>query len=130
MLPIFAVAQPKKANQIFVHNEKSASDNYTDAITYLIDNAIDIKSHDKDLGLIRTEPFSKSNIALTLYCADSTIRVTGVFKTGMELNWGSVTTTDDPEPIVNRGMKGSPYKKAFEEMDKFAKELGTNITYK
>lgn len=130
MLPIFAVAQPKKAKQIFVHTEKSASDNYTDVITYLIDNVIDIKSHDKDLGLIRTESFSRSNIALTLYCTDSTIRVTGTFKTGMELNLGGVIATDDPMPIENRGMKGSAYRKAFDEMNRFAGKFGDRITYK
>lgn len=130
---LFGQDIPKKATQIFIHNDKTQGENFILISKFLLDEAIEIKSRDKELGVISSDVFKRGKghpVALTFFCQDSIVRITGKFKMGMELNFGSVTATDDFEQIINKGMKGSIYEKSFRSMNDIALLLGNQLTYK
>jgi len=131
-LVIYAQA-PKGTNKIIVINSKSASDNFLAVKQQLAENSIAIASQDKDIFQIVTGNIpakSGANYQYIIFCKEKSIAITGKFTTGIEMNWGfGITAKDDEMKIVNKGMSGSIFKKAFTAMEDFAKSLGGEITY-
>src|SRR5690606_2693935 len=123
----------KGVKQIFIENNKTADENFTFISKYLVKEGIEIQHRDKELGTINTGTFTmpKSHpIALMFFCENGSIRITGKFNSEIDLNFGAVTLKDDWEPIVNKGMKGSVYNKAFGVMNRFALKLSPELNYK
>lgn len=136
VLPFVGLSQeiPKKADIIVISNDKSASENFILVKQTLSDNGIEISSQDRDVFQIKGGPIAASKNAVTSFylfkCKDNSIVMTGKFKSGIELNLGGTTATDELDVISNRGMSGSMYKRSFNSMNDFAKKLGNNVAYK
>jgi len=126
---------PKRASQIFIHNNKTQGENFIYVSKHLVSENIEIEKRDQSLGTITTAVYSPSKtnpIMLMFFCQDSVIRITGNFKLGMDINIGGVVAKDNLSKIENRGMKGSPFKKTFEAINNVAKSLSSEseLTYK
>jgi len=130
LLPIGLFAQDKGSSKIFIKNELSAKDNYTLIVKSLMDNDYFIETKDLETLYIKTQP-KPVNKNMGLYylnirSLDKQIQISGLFKTGIEINFGGVNSTDNYGPII---LKGGFYKVAFENMNNFALKIEGDKTY-
>ncbi|SDJ95185.1 hypothetical protein SAMN04487898_105135 [Pedobacter sp. ok626] len=130
---LFAQQQaPKGSDKIIIKNDKSASDNFISVKLILAEKGIEIASQDKDIYQLKTgvAPVTKygAGAYYVVFCKDNSIRLTGMFNTGFQLNM-LVKDTDPLIQIVNRGMKGSLFNEAWKAMNELAATLGGDISY-
>lgn len=125
---------PKKTWKIIVKNNLSASDNFRLAGQKLIEDDFTIEKKDADFYQLKSSARQIKGINgqyfLKIIASDNQIIVTGEVKVNVEINFGYATSTDDLwDRIENKGMKGSPIRKSFEQMNDFALKLGGEISY-
>lgn len=131
----FSQGVPQKGiSQLLIKNRLSASENYNLIIKTLSANNYFIESKDIELHYLKTQSknIEKSPIVyfLNIISKDNEIVISGMFKSGIELNVGNLTSTDDYETITFRGARGSIYMKSFEKMQEFAEKFNFEISYK
>jgi hypothetical protein len=64
---------------------------------------------------------------MNIRAIDKEIRISGMWKSGIELSLNGVNSTDSYEPIIKRG---GAYIPIFDNMDNFASKLNSNKKYK
>lgn len=118
---------PKRANEILVLNELSKEANFGLVTSALLAEGFEIEDANGQFFTVKSglKSISRSSGKYYLYfiCRDRSITVTGNFQSGIEVTLYGVTSTDQFEPIQNRGMQGSVYREAFVKMDEFAHSL-------
>lgn len=128
---LFGQSTPfKGAQKVVINNTLTAKDNFDLAVKTLLDNDYFIESKNAELYTIKTQPRQVNKHTglyfLNIRSRDNGIEVSGMFKSGIELNISGVNSTDNYEPIVSRG---GLYKVAFNNMNEFSMKLGP-VTYK
>jgi len=110
---------PKKVNTIIITSQKS----FKQVASLLLSEGYSISNSDQSIGLLKTDNESVQGwqYFLSINVMDSVITITG------KINMPSVST--QWSDIENKGMKGSPLKKSFVLMDKFALTLGGDVIY-
>ncbi|WP_395805232.1 hypothetical protein [Daejeonella sp.] len=131
---IFAQEIPKGATKIIINNELSAKDNFDLVVKTLLDNDYFIDAKDAELFTVKTQP-KKVNKWTGLYflnirTMDKEIQVSGMFKTGIDMTLSGFRSTEEYDTVTYKGMKGSLFILAFENMDNFASKLNSNKIYK
>ena len=133
IFPIVLFAQdiPKGASKIIINNELSAKDNFDLVIKTLLDNDYFIAIKDSEMFTIKTEPKKPSKghgfYYMNIRAIDKEIRISGMWKSGIELSLNGVNSTDSYEPIIKRG---GAYIPIFDNMDNFASKLNSTKIYK
>lgn len=130
LLSFQVVAQtiPKKSSTIIINNDKTALENYQLIGQTLLANDFQIEDSNKDFFTVKTQPqFHKKKLRGVQYFynfvgLDNQIKLTGKF------NISSID--DDWTEAIYKGMKGSPIKYTFEQMDKTAALFKGKKTYK
>ena len=125
-LPFISISQNlKKANLIVVATNGSVETIYKKTVMVLIQNGYKIEYSAKDLRSILTSPkvLSEDEITINL---DFFI----VSNKEIQIRGNTFIPNVGVSKIENVGMKGSPAKISWEEMNKIAKILGKDITYK
>lgn len=139
LVSIVAVCQEKRTDDVYFTPKKltaksfciftnlSVADNYQMCIKKLTELNIFAQTN-SETHTIKTDLLStkKRNYSyyLTIFCMDSLISVSGMFKTGLSIEIYNVKSEDSFIPIENKGMKGSAYQIVFNEMKQFADEFG------
>jgi hypothetical protein len=120
------VGQPKNATTIIIQGVDLKT-----VTTAMLDMGYFIDKYEPELGTaITLEKEFKNGIwylKLKVRVKDSTAFISGDLKV-MISPFGDAGKTFDP--VVNRGMKGSPYKTSFGQMMKLAASLNKPTTYK
>lgn len=121
----FAQTEPAKGvNVIMVISSLSDSALYKMAGKTLIESGFTISKADKDFMQIQTDVKKIQSVnsysRLVVSIANGKVRVSGFFGVSIDLLGNS---SKDVTPIISRGMKGSPFKVAFEQMNDYAKSL-------
>jgi len=133
IFPIVLFAQdiPKGATKIIINNELSAKDNFDLVIKNLLDNDYFIATKDSETFTIKIEPKKPVKghglYYMNIRAIDKEIRISGMWKSGIELSLNGVNSTDSYEPIIKRG---GAYIPIFDNMDNFASKLNSNKKYK
>lgn len=116
----------KKANAILIKTSLPAEEAFRMVGQTIIEAGYGIKNSDKDFFSINSEPkpFRYGQLELTMSVTgndNAVIRITGKYQMGV---------IDDLYTTVDfRGMKGSPAKEAWEEMQKVAKTVKGELSY-
>lgn len=120
---------PKKSTKAIIQFE-----NKTDALTSLLeifsDKGFQIKTIDKELGILTTEAKgnnrfqSKYNVLVN---SEGIAKLTGLMTIGSITIYG--VEDDSWSSIENKGMKGSPIRKSWMQLEEIAKETGREVSY-
>lgn len=123
---------PKKANLIVVNDSLTKQQYFDKCLGVLFENGYGIVSSDKDTGNITTtEKESKyGTLKLMILIKDYQVLLRGSFNNNVSISMYGVTSESSFIDISNYGTKNSPLKRAFEDMDNIAKQIGTNIEYR
>lgn len=131
LIPFAAFSQEskepfKKANAILIKTSLPAEEAFRMVGQTIIEAGYGIKNSDKDFFSINSEPkpFRYGQLELTMSVTgndNAVVRITGKYQTGI-IN-DLYTTVDF------RGMKGSPAKEAWEEMQKVAEKIEGEKVY-
>jgi hypothetical protein len=126
---------PKKANKIQLINQESKEENFNIVMNTLIEQGYEITKNEREFGLVTTGPrhIKGLNAEYYLYIVvrDSSILIKGNVQVNVALNVGfGLSQTPSGSAIENRGMKGSPMRDSFIQMDAFAKSVPSdNVLY-
>jgi hypothetical protein len=126
---------PKMADLIEITSAMPEADLYRIAGQTLVQQGYTINKSDKDFYQIQTEPkdIKGSNANPRLQIGVGKGKITIMRWLGHHFNAYSQLQSNQTR-IANRGMKGSPIKLTFEEMDKYARSVSQavdgSITYK
>ena len=125
---LFAQTIPKKSSIIIIKNDKTALENYQLIGQTLLANDFQIEDSNKDFFTIKTQPqFHKKKLRGVQYFynfvgLDKQIKLTGKFNiSSLDNDWSEA---------LFKGMKGSPFKYTFEQMDELAKLFDGEVLYK
>jgi len=130
LLSFQVVAQtiPKKSSTIIINNDKTALENYQLIGQTLLANDFQIEDSNKDFFTVKTQPqFHKKKLRGVQYFynfvgLDNQIKLTGKFNiSNLDNDWSEA---------IYKGMKGSPVKYSFEQMNELAKLFKGDILYK
>jgi hypothetical protein len=129
LLPMVVFSQQKKDTKI-IATVSDTSKLFDKVINLLYTEDYIVKVEDKERGMIVTEARNLKADATTkvfykLRLSDSTITISGQAKIDMEFTFGSVKTEMSYIDVYFGGSKGSGLRKAWNEMDRLAKELGS-----
>lgn len=123
--PVFAQSGPVKgANQIQVQLPDSGVVAWKRVAQVLSSRGYGIKASDKDLLTISTDARRikrAGDVTLSAAVQGTRVILSGGFSNGV----GATS-----ERIAYRGMKGSPFMAAWEELEAVSRELGGTSTYK
>lgn len=121
---------PKKTWKILIKNSKNKESNFQLIGQTIIDNDFSIEKKDFDYLTFETTPKTTdkntSSYYLKFIAKDNLIVLTGMAKSLIEMNIGSVTLNNEYTKIKNIGMNGSITKDQFNSMLKFAKLFSSN----
>lgn len=121
---------PKKTWKILIKNSNNKEVNFQLIGQTIIDNDFSIGKKDVDYFTLETTPKTTddntSSYYLKLIAKDNLIILTGMAKSLIEINIGSVTLNNEYTKIKNIGMNGSIAKDQFSSMLKFAKLFSNN----
>lgn len=134
-LSIATYAQPpKNSTKIVIKNVLTAKENYDLVSKTLLANDFFIESKDMDLFYLKTQskPVNKWTgvYFLNIIASDNQIQISGMMKSGQEINISGVVVKSEFEPIAFKGMNMSLYKEAFKVMDAFASKFEGTKEYK
>lgn len=136
LFPLAVIAQNvpvKGTKRIIITTQDSASMNYKRTLLQLLESGLSIDAKDSDLFTIRTQVSAlrktSGSYFLNIYCRNNQIIVSGKVKLGFDIDFGGVKTVDDFTDIVNKGMKGSIQKIAFDTMNELSLKIGSEISY-
>lgn len=128
LIPSFAFCQLsevpfKKANTIIIQTDDSPEDAYKKMARILTKNGYGIENSDNILLTLTTneQGFRYGNTKLNVSIEENKIRLTGTYNTPAFPN--------DATTIDMRGMKKSPARLAFEQMNEVAKQYGAPVLY-
>lgn len=120
-------AQSKGDNTIVI----DSTVNLNDVKTVLFQNGYMIQGTDSIFITTSSKEMSKDAVAvkLMLLKTDTALYVKGLFKPTLSLQIWGVKTESDFEQLYFGGEKRSPFRKAWNEMDRIAKLLSSKIKY-
>lgn len=126
ILSLAAFSQAKNAAKIIVTPSDTAR-LFDKLVNLLYTEDYTVKVEEPKHGVIVTDTkilkqYLNPVIRLKLVVADGKVIVTGEINSNLKTAYGSEPTF---EPVVNRGMKGSVYRVAWNEMDRVARLIGT-----
>lgn len=126
MLPCAALSQPKKTNTIEVKNTSLA-----DGVRHLISQAYMIDKIDTAYGYAYSKPkgVKGEKITINLTQKDSSLLIAGVGDMQMTVNAGLFSSSASTFPIEYKGAKGSPLRKCWDELHRFAQSFGKEMVY-
>ena len=125
-LPLLTFSQNlKKANLIVIPTHGSVETIYKKTIVVLVQNGYKIEKSASDLRTILTSPKVLSEEEITI-----NLDVFIVSNKEIQLRGNTFIPNVGVSKIENVGMKGSPAKISWEEMNKIAKLLGDDLIYK
>ena len=126
LLPSIAFSQNlKKANLIVIPTNGSVETIYKKTIVVLVQNGYKIENSAKDLRTILTAPKVLAEEEVTV-----NLDVFIVSNKEIQLRGNTFIPNVGVSKIENVGMKGSPAKLSWEEMNNIAKQLGKDLVYK
>ncbi|MGN6438490.1 MAG: hypothetical protein ACTHMM_18245 [Agriterribacter sp.] len=119
ILPVVVFAQ-RRDNAIMVQ-----SVSFKEAALALLDNGFNIEKSDSSLGIIYCEPKAIGKLdaygIVRVRSVDTGIIITGDYQVpSVDKNYSR---------IDNRGMKGSPARRAWDMLDEFAKSFNKPLKY-
>lgn len=123
---------PKGSTKISIETGKSKADNFELCSQFLTNLDISTEANEKTMVIKTDELNTKKKrypYYLTFFCKDSVIVLTGKFKTGMTIQIYGVRSEDNFEPIINKGMKGSPLQITFSEMLGVAQSFNYPVSF-
>jgi len=114
IFPLISITQPGKASTIIINTNDKIEKAEKTVINLLIEEGYGLYFYDRELHIISTTPhgysFGTMTLNISLIKSDSTkIQISGSFDIGVTNG-----------KIMNRGMKGSAMKDAWQEMHTFA----------
>lgn len=126
LIPVFGYSQKKGDNQIVI-----SSQNYNKIKLVLFQNGYTLQNNDTVYLTTTSKELKKVSIALKFMIlrSDSNTIIRGMIKPTISLQFYGTKTESDFEPLVYKGAKGSPIRKAWEEMERIAQLLSNQIMY-
>ncbi|OJV23454.1 MAG: hypothetical protein BGO30_09210 [Bacteroidetes bacterium 41-46] len=129
-LSVFAQQIPRGANVIILKtNYSSVEEAITIVSKKLLSSGIGIALLNEKVGFLTTGPFTHTGVSneVTIYfeTKDSVIyaKLSGVFRTGLELNFGYSRVSDKPSSISYIGQRGSLIRTAWEALERIAQMI-------
>lgn len=129
-LSVFAQQIPRGANAIVLKtNYISVDDALTTVSRKLLSSGISIAVLNDKIAYLVTGPFSHNGVTseVTVYFErkDSVIysKISGVFRTGINVNFGGVGIDDKPSSISYIGQRGSLARSAWEALERIAQMI-------
>lgn len=120
---------PKNVNTILIYtNYKDKDEAFQKLGILLLDKNIGLKKTNKDFYYIASEPellkrSTSARLKFNIIYIDfkTVIKITGEYCFHIDIDLGQVTEKQSWDKIINKGMKGSPAKIAFEYLQKISK---------
>lgn len=121
----------KKANTIIISNDFSLQENIKHVTEMLFEAGYGIHNSDANAGAITTteKSFKNGTIKLNILIKEKKITIRGNFKTDISVSIGAVTAEAGQRMVENIGGKNSPYRNAWDDMNKLALLLPGEKSY-
>lgn len=129
-LSVFAQQIPRGANGIVLKTNYSSVEQAIVSVSRkLLSSGIGIAILNEKIGFLTTGPFTNSGVSneVTVYFeqGDSAVfaNISGVFRTGLRVNFGYAGVDDKPASISYIGQRGSLARSAWEALEKVAQMI-------
>lgn len=132
-LSLSGMAQSKKDNLITISHDNGKTELFKLTKLALIETGYDLDKSDSDIFYIKTaaKEYSRGYMRLTITIIDNALKLRGDLSIGTLHLYG--VESDTWGRIEFRGMKGSPFREAWEAMANFAsiiaEQIGGDIKY-
>lgn len=123
------LAQEKGSNVIIIKMDTTGA--FKRLTNLLYDKGYGVEQSDPANGAIFSseKAVGITNVKIRMRLKDSAVYITGTVALASDIHFGSVTLPKTYDPIYCAGSKGSPLRKAWNELNSFALAVGDRIEY-